>query len=389
MSHSNNHPDQVKGTWEPEFKGLCDILEKKIANETEVGASITVNVDGKNVVDIWGGYRDEARSEAWEENTIVNVFSTTKNIVNLAMLILIDRGLLEPHAKVSKYWPEFAQNGKQDVKVRHLMSHTSGLAAWDEHMELSDLYDFESAAAKLAAQPPAWTPGTASGYQSLTQGFLLGKLVRQVTSLTLTEFVDKDIAAPLEADFQIGAKPSDWPRIANMIGYTLTTPSDLDTKSVAYKCLNNPMFPFEMANTPEWRNAELGSCNGHGNARSVARILSAISTGGEVDGIRLLKPETIDLIFQEQAMGTDLVLAFPFRFGMGFALTAPDIWPPYLPSNGRVCWWAGAGGSIGVMDLDRRMTIAYTPNKMQALGPAGEYVECIYKILGGRTPSLI
>ncbi|KAH8433751.1 serine hydrolase domain-containing protein [Aspergillus melleus] len=383
MDPNNNNPNQVKGTWEPQFTDLCGILEKNIANGSEVGASITVNVDGKSVLDIWAGYRDETRSEAWEENTIVNVFSTTKNIINLAMLILIDRGLLDPHEKVSKYWPEFAHNGKQDVEVRHLMSHTSGLAAWDEHMELSDLYNFESAAAKLAAQPPAWTPGTASGYHSLTQGFLLGKLVRQVTSLTLTEFVEKEIASPLGADFQIGAKPSDWPRIANMIGYPFPARPDLDADSVAYKCLHNPMFPFETANTPEWRSSELGSCNGHGNARSVARILSVISTGGEVDGVRLLKPETIDLIFQEQAMGPDLVLGFPFRFGMGFALTAPDLWPPYLPPNGRVCWWAGAGGSIGVMDLDRRMTIAYTPNKMQALGPAEGYIECIYKVLDG------
>ncbi|PLB44854.1 beta-lactamase [Aspergillus steynii IBT 23096] len=376
MDHNNN-PTDVKGEWDPEFNDLHDLLQKNIANESEVGASITVNINGKNVVDIWGGYRDAARSQPWEADTIVNVFSTTKNIVNLAMLVLIDRALLDPHEKVSKYWPEFAHNGKRDIEVRHLMSHTSGLSGWDEHMELSDLYDFESAAAKLAAQAPAWTPGTASGYHSLTQGFLLGNVVRQVTSMTLTEFIAKEIASPLGADFQIGAKQSDWPRIADMIGYTQPAPTDLDTTSIAYKCLYNPMFPFEIANTPEWRNSELGSCNGHGNARSVARILSTISNGGDVDGKPFLKPETIDLIFQEQSMGPDLALGFPFRFGMGFALTAPNLWPPYLPATGRVCWWAGAGGSIGVMDLDRRMTVAYTPNKMQMQGPAGEYVECI------------
>lgn len=380
MDHTENH-GQVKGEWEPEFKGLHDILQKNITDGSEVGASITVNINGKNVVDIWGGYRDEARSQPWEADTIVNVFSTTKNIMNLVMLVLIDRGLLYPHEKVSKYWPEFAQNGKENVEVRHLMSHTSGLAGWDENMELSDLYDFEEAASKLAAQPLQWTPGTASGYHSLTQGFLIGKLVRQVTSLTLAEFLEKEIASPLGADFQIGAKPSDWPRIANMIGYPLPPPTNIDPNSIPYKCSYNPIFPFEMANTPDWRKAELGSCNGHGNARSVARILSVISTGGEVDGVRLVKPETIDLIFQEQSMGPDLAIGFPFRFGMGFALTAPDLWPPYLPSSGRVCWWAGAGGSIGVMDLDRGMTISYTPNKMQMPGPAGDYISCIYEIV--------
>jgi CubicO group peptidase (beta-lactamase class C family) len=192
------------------------------------------------------------------------------------------------------------------------------------------------------------------------------------------------MAGPLGADFQIGAKPADWDRIADVVPppplpFDMAT---LDHDSPTYKTFTGPAPTAETANTAGWRNADIGAANGHGNARSVARLLSTISLGGEVDGVRLLSPKTIDLIFDEQANGTDLVLGVATRFGIGYGLRSEMV--PYLP-DGRVCFWGGWGGSVIIMDLDRNLTFAYMMNKMGD-GIVGSersvrYVEAAYRAI--------
>ncbi|KAL4894379.1 beta-lactamase [Aspergillus ambiguus] len=379
----NARPGGVAGRCDSRFQELQELLQSNITAKTELGASITVNIDGDNVVNMWGGYADDMRTQPWQADTIVNVFSTTKLVSSLAMLILVDRGLLDPFEKVSTYWPEFAQNGKENVEVRHIMSHTAGLPGWEEPMEISDLYDFDRATEKLAAQAPWWTPGTASGYHSFTQGFLVGKLIRQITSKSLKQFIAEDIAAPLGADFQMGVQDCDMSRVTDVTPISFDSLGDPpDKSSIIYKSNYNPIFSFEAANTQAWRQAELGAVNGHGNSCSIARIISVISLGGELDGKRFLKPETVDLIFQQQTKGTDLVIGMPVCFGMGFGLAVPEFFLGRATPSGRLCFWGGAGGSIGLMDLDRRMTVSYTPNKMGLDGLDWSYVRCIYKALG-------
>lgn len=381
----------VKGTSEASFSGLCDLLAKYISEGKEVGASIVVNIDGQNVVDIWGGYFDGSCTRDWEKDTIANVFSTTKTITSLAALVLIDRGLVDPYEKVATYWPEFAANGKQDIEIRHIISHTSGVPGWEQPVTLDDVCNFDKAVSLLASQPPWWTPGTASGYHSFTHGFLIGQVIRKVTGRTLKDFIRDEIAKPLEADFQLGAVDFDLHRVSDLIPWAAAPNNDsnLDPDSIAARVMSNPKFTPDMANTTTWRQAELGGSNGHGNARSIAKILSTISLGGCVDGKRLLKRATIDLIFHEMSNGIDLVTNMPVRFGIGYGITGAGVVPTWLP-EGRICFWSGLGGSVAIMDLDRRMTIVYVMNKLYPVGLGSdltiEYVKEIYRVVGMSVP---
>jgi CubicO group peptidase (beta-lactamase class C family) len=355
---------EVSGTCEARFAPVRDALAEQLAGGEELGASVVVDVDGATVVDLWGGWRDAARTVPWERDTITNVWSTTKTVTNLAALMLVDRGRLDPYAPVARYWPEFAANGKDGVEVRHVLAHTSGVAGWDPPFTTEDMYDRDASTRRLAGQAPWWEPGTASGYHAQNQGHLVGELVRRVTGTTLGEFVAAEIAGPVGADFQIGAADADWDRIAPVVPPP-PLPIDLATLDPAgamYRTFTGPVANAATANTPGWRRAELGALNGHGNARSVARILRVLALGGAADGVRLLSPATIELIFDEQSHGVDLVLGVPLRFGIGWALPETET-VPYVP-QGRACYWGGWGGSLIVTDLDRRVTVSYMMNRM-------------------------
>ncbi|MDA0365193.1 MAG: serine hydrolase, partial [Chloroflexi bacterium] len=162
--------------------------------------------------DLWSGFADEARTRPWERDTIINVYSTTKTMTALCALMLADRGELDLHAPVARYWPEFAQNGKGAIEVRHLLSHSSGLSGWEQPLTVHDLYDWEKATTLLAAQAPWWEPGTASGYHSLTQGYLVGEVIRRVSGRSPGTFFREEVAEPLGADFHIGLPDALFPR---------------------------------------------------------------------------------------------------------------------------------------------------------------------------------
>jgi CubicO group peptidase (beta-lactamase class C family) len=376
----------LRGKLDARFEPLRDVLEDSLAAGADCGLSLVVDIDGQRLVDVYGGFADEARTRPWERDTIVNVWSTTKTVTSLAVLMLADRGLVDLDAPVARYWPEFAGQGKEGVLVRHLMSHTSGLAGWNTPFAIPDVYDLERSTAALGAQAPWWEPGTASGYHALTFGHLLGEVVRRVTGKSLTRFVDEEIAGPLDADFRIGAREADWGRCAEIIPPP-PLPSDLgslDPASVLVKVATGPVANATAPNTAPWRLAEIGAANGHGNARSVARIMSALALGGTVGGVRLLTPATIEHVFREQAHGIDLFLGVPIRFGIGYGLPEP-VGVPFVP-EGRVCFWGGWGGSMVIMDLDRRTTISYMMNRMQP-GQVGSdvaagYLKAIYELLG-------
>src|SRR5579863_8443453 len=376
---------EIHGNCDERFESVRDALARNLDSGEELGASMVLDLEGAILIDVWGGFRDRDRTVPWTQDTITNVWSTTKTVTSLAALMLVDRGELDVDAPVARYWPEFAARGKQDILVRHVMSHASGVSGLEQPAVPEDLYDWTAATTRMAAQAPWWPPGTASGYHALNYGHLVGELVRRITGKTLKQFVAEEIAGPLGADFQIGAAEADWARISDVVPPP-PLPFDfsvLDPDSPTVKTLTGPLVPAETANTPGDRKADIGAANGHGNARSVARVMSVVSRGGEVDGIRLLGRETIDLIFREQQNGIDLVLGVPLRFGIGYGLPQRDILP-WLPDE-RICFWGGWGGSMIVMDVGRRMTISYMMNKM-APGIIGsdrsaEYGQAIYTAL--------
>lgn len=346
------------------FAAVRDELEQQLGTGEELGAAICVTVDGEPVVDLWGGHRDLERSTPWTADTLVNVFSISKTMTALCALLLVDRGELDVHQPVARYWPEFAVNGKRDIEIRHLLGHTSGVSGWQPPIELADIYNAEASSARLAAQPPWWEPGTASGYHALNYGHLIGEVVRRITGRTLGQFFADELAGPLGADFHIGTGPQHQHRIAPLVPPPALQfdMSLLDQESILVRTLTSPLLDLTETASPDWQQAEIGAVNGHGNARSVAQIQSLVACGGELNGKRLLSERTIELIFEEQSDGVDLALLVPLRFGIGYGLPQPQT-APEVP-GGRVCWWAGLGGAIVVNDLEHRVTFAYTMNKM-------------------------
>jgi CubicO group peptidase (beta-lactamase class C family) len=354
---------EVYGDCDERFAAVRQALAGNLASGADLGASVAVYVDGEPVVDIWGGWADKARTRPWERDTIVNVWSTTKTMTALCALILADAGDLDFDAPVSTYWPEFAAAGKDGVLVRHLMSHTAGLSGWTEPMSGDDLYDWEKATSLLAAQEPWWQPGTASGYHAVTQGYLVGEVVRRVSGQSLGEFFAKEVAGPLGADFHIGLDPADDRRVAELIPPPAIADQvgELPEDSVARRTFINPVLDASVTADRAWRAAEIPAANGHGNARSVAAVQSVLAGGGQARGVRLLSEAGCNRVFEEQSNGDDLVLGIPVRFGMGYGLASER-----MPLGPRTGFWGGWGGSVIVVDLDLRIAVAYVMNRMEA-----------------------
>ena len=353
---------EIHGSVERGFEPVRDAMAANFDRQSDVGASVAVTLNGDLVVDLWGGYADEARTTPWQQHTITNVWSTTKTMTALCALILADRGAIDLHAPVARYWPEFAANGKGNIEVRHLLSHSSGLSGWQEPMAPADLYNWDLATSRLAAQAPWWEPGTASGYHAISQGYLVGEVIRRASGRTVGQFFAEEIAGPLGADFHIGLAPSEFGRVANVIPPPpLLAGVELDPSSVLVRTLSNPPLNAAQAWEPEWRNAEIPAAGGHGNARSVALAQAMLACGGEVGGRRYLSQAGCEAVLEQQTDGTDLVLGVPVKFGMGFGLNSS--YTPMGP-NARTVFWGGWGGSLIVVDLDARMTVAYVMNKM-------------------------
>jgi CubicO group peptidase (beta-lactamase class C family) len=360
---------QIEGSVAPGFEGVRDNLAANIDSGADVGASVAVIVDGRTVVDLWGGHIDEARTQPWQSDTIINVWSTTKTMAALCALMLADRGELDLHAPVARYWPEFKQAGKEAVEVRHLLSHSAGLAGWQEPMQPTDLYDWEKCTSLLAAQAPWWEPDTANGYHAVTQGYLVGEVVRRITDTSIGTFFANEVAGPLGADFHIGTGPEHDDRVARVIPPPPLPLEGADPDSIAVRTFVNPPLSAEQSWDVDWRRAEIPAAGGHGNARSVARVQSAMALGGTVDGVRLLSEAGCEAALEEVSYTADLVLGLKIRFGMGYGLTSADM--PLGP-NPRTIFWGGWGGSLVLIDMDARMVFAYVMNKMGE-GTVGDF----------------
>jgi len=314
------------------------------------------------VVDIWGGHADEAKTRPWEKDTIINVYSTTKTMTALTALLLADRGELDFDAPVARYWPEFAANGKADVKVSHLMSHSAGLSGWKEPITEADLYDWEKATALLAAQAPYWEPGTKSGYHALTQGYLVGEVIRRVAGKSVGTVFREEFADSMGADFHIGLPASEDGRVADLIppppGGAM---GEGTTDGLVANMSTNPGINVLSTRTRDWRGAEIPAAGGTGNARSVAEIHTILANGGiGRDGKRYLSEAGCRKALEPQIEGTDLILGIPVRFGMGFGLQGGATPLP----NDECIYWGGYGGSLIIIDMKTRATYSYVMNKM-------------------------
>ena len=349
----------IQGIWDPQYEGVATALAASLDAGTDTGASVAVMIGGDPVVDIWGGTVDEAGTAPWVEDTLVNVWSMTKTMTFLCALMLADRGELDFYAPVSRYWPEFSAGGKEAVEVRHLMAHTAGLPGWDEPMKPEDLADWERCTSLLAAQTPWWEPGTASGYHLVTQGYLVGEVIRRITGVSVGKWFASEVAEPLGADFFIGLPESEEGRVSIVIPPPPMDLENMKPSEILIRAATNPPLDATYPRQRWWRAAEIPAANGHGNARSVAMVQSIIAGRGEARGVRLLSEQGCDRVFDEQISGIDLILGYDLRFGMGYGLSSS-----LMPMGPRACYWGGYGGSLIVMDQDAELTICYAMNRM-------------------------
>jgi CubicO group peptidase (beta-lactamase class C family) len=368
------------------FEPVRAAFEKNFAAHAEVGAAVHVIVDGGAVVDLWGGSSDAAGTRAWQPDTLVNVWSTTKGWLALAMHLLADRGLLDFDAPVARYWPEFAQKDKGGVLVRHILTHTAGLPAPSMKVPDKDLFAWEAMIHALEQSQLFWQPGRRCGYHAATFGWLNGEVLRRITGMRVGEFLRTQIAGPLEADALIGLSLAEQARTAETIPpnflealvFRAATSLGGRAKAMAF---NNPPRPLNAVNSAVWREAEIPSSNGHANARGLARMYAPLALGGEVNGLKLLSEAGVELAGREQVHARDVVTGTQVRRTLGFVQPSPELGDPRpLTAFGH----PGMGGSIGFADPPRRLAMGYVMNKM-VLGPDSRYAElcrAIYTCLG-------
>ncbi len=364
----------VDGTCDSRFSAVREAFVENFAAHGDVGAAVCLVLDGRPVIDLWGGVRDRRSGDPWRDDTIVTTFSSTKGVTAICANLLIERGLLDPDAPVARYWPEFAANGKADIPVRFVLSHRCGLPYVDDsdgELGLAEMQAWDPIVERLAGQRPIWEPGSAHGYHMRTYGWLTGELVRRVSGRRPARFFAEEIAGPLGLSYWIGLPDAEHHRSATLVPPD-PPPAELlpmlaqlmGPGTLMHRVINSPkgMETYdERWNEPEYRRLELPSSTGAGDARSLARLYAAC-VGPLADGTpRLLSAATVAAASTVEAAGPDRVLTiFDSCYGLGFTL------PPMLaPGCGpRSFGHPGAGGSLGFADPEAGLGFGYVMNRM-------------------------
>lgn len=357
----------IDGTCDPRFARLRDAFAENFTARGEPGGAVALLVDGRLVCDLWGGFRDAARERPWARETLVNFFSVGKAFTALVALRLVERGALDLDAPAHRLWPEFGCNGKETITLRHMLSHKAGLPAIREDLPDGAALDWKRMTEALAAETPWWQPGTAHGYHVNTFGYLVGELVRRASRRTVGQILRDEVAGPLGADVHIGLPPTEHRRAAEFLWPPILPerpPGKLDDDTLMkWNTYWNPpgISGSGWVNRPEWREAEIPSTNGHGTARGIARVYSALAAGGSIDGADILSPAMLAAATEEQSFGPDRILERESRFALGFQL--PQAERPLGP-NAQAFGHFGAGGSLGFCDPVARVAFGYVTNDM-------------------------
>jgi CubicO group peptidase (beta-lactamase class C family) len=374
----------VSGQLAPGFEPVRTAFEKNFVKFGEVGAALYVSIDGRPIVDLWGGTADAAGTRPWQADTLVNVWSTTKGFLALAMHVLADRDLLNFDAPVAHYWPEFAQHGKEKVLVRHILTHTSGLPAPGIKVPDDAVYDWDTMIQALEQSELFWEPGTKCGYHAATFGWLNGEVLRRIIGKSVGQFIRSEISEPLNAAAFIGLTEQEQALAAETVPLSYFGEWLFDTllalggreRALAF---NNPPRPSAAANTRRWREAEIPSSNGHASARGLARIYEPLALGGKANNVSLLSEASVECARREQIFQKDIVIGMMQKRSLGFMLSSGpnDSLPPTALGH------PGKGGSLGFADPDRRLAFGYVMNKM-IIGPdmrASNLCRAIYDCL--------
>lgn len=328
----------------------------------EVGAALTVFQGEHCVVDLWGGSADAACGYPWRKDTLINVYSTTKGIAAVCVAMLVERGALGYDDTVASVWPEFAQNDKERITIAQVLSHQAGLPAFELPTSVEDLYDWHARCAALAGQKTRWTPGERTAYHPITYGYLAGEIVRRASGRSIGEFLQEELAIPLEADFFIGTEPALDRRVAQILApKSLINPSALPVIEETRSSVTNPLLHPDAANTLDWRRAEMPALNGHASADGIARIYAMLANGGTFQRRRLLSSATVERMTQVRSERLDLTLGMAVGWAAGVVLNGTTT---FFGPNPRSFGHSGWGGSFGCADREQRLAIGYVCNQM-------------------------
>ena len=348
----------MHGASTAKFAPVLDAFQAHFTERDEVGASVGVTFRGETVVDLWGGWRNSARTQAWERDTVACIWSVSKSITAICFGMIIDRGLASFDDRISRYWPEFAAAGKGEVTIAMLLSHQAGVTGFAMPAITEDMYAGDAAARRLAAQAPFWEPGTAAGYHPFSVGILATALFARIEGRSIQSFVQDELARPFGLDLSIGAPPGKPDTAAEMIpapgGATAPFPDDSPARAAA----NNPPFDSAMANTPAFRTADLCAVNAFSNGRSMAELYS-LFMGGRADGRALTSYEVFANATIPRAEGVDLIRGVFLRWTAGFQLNGGLFGP-----NPDVVLHTGLGGTFSLADPVAGVTLSYVPNRM-------------------------
>ena len=377
----------VDGYVATEFEPVMDAFAQNFDERGEVGAAVCVYFDGQPVVDLWGGLADPTSGAAWQEDTLVLVYSATKGVTATCANLLVQRGLLDPEATVATIWPEFAANGKAKITVGQVMSHQAGLPYVEGDFTLEESLSWTPVVDALAAQAPIWEPGTKHGYHMRTYGWLVGEIIRRadLQHRRPGAFWREEIADDLGVDFWIGLPEELEPRVARLVPPRTDLRKALEAfgdELLLARVFSNPSGHFnydDMWNTRQLHAAELPSSNGIGNARGLARLYA--SCIGSIDGHRTLSAETVAGATLERACGQDEVLMTESCFGLGYMLGRS-----FGPANPPDAFGhAGAGGSLAFADPDTGVAFAYVMSDLRFDAESDprsvELVRAVYRVL--------
>ena len=374
---------EIHGECDPQFSKVKETFKKLHQEDREIGSCFAVYKDGKPLVDLWGGFQDEDRTKPWQKDNLVTVYSTTKGVAAFCIALAMEKSLLKYEEKVSTYWPEFANNGKEDITVGMLMSHQAGICS-PETRNVDDYYNQNLMAEKLAGMTPIWEPGTASGYHSMTFGWLTSELILRVTGKSLGTFFREEVGDQHEIDFFIGLPESEDHRVAELVPFDIVRNENSEQQKIelteAQKSQRNSAGTLDIHNTKAWRQAEIPSANGQGNAGGLAKFYSLIVP--EDNSIKLLKDDTVNQMTTMQIEGRDLVLAVQVRWGVGFILNKHKvIYGPVESAFGH----SGYGGSCAFGDPENKIGVSYVMNRMldnfNADGRSIELINATYNCL--------
>jgi len=347
----------INGYCEEKYSPVKKIFESYFLKQEEIGASFAIYKEGKPLIDLWGGFKNKD-NQKWEENTIVNVFSTTKGLYEIIVCILIDLNILDLEKPVSYYWNAFKQSNKRDIKLKHILSHQSGLHRFKEKIFQQDLLDWNKIITILEKQEPDHKPGEKTYYHAKTHGFLIGEIIKITTKKSLGKLFDNIISKKLKINFFIGAPENQISNIATLYqkGIENNSSSDLGV-------FNNPEHDINFYNEKKWKTAEVPSMNGHGNARSIAKIYDIIANDLSLDKKILLSKKSLKNSLNESPYRIDQSLKLPIRWtDVGLILRGGWLFGKNRESFGHNGW----GGSVGFADPILKVGISYTTNKINS-----------------------